>query len=67
VAKQIWLDEITTKISFDEQWNSKRCGKVGDVLHSTIKTNLPLGAMAYHTPFCELALLSCMYTHSSPL
>jgi hypothetical protein len=59
VTKQIWLDEITTKNRFDEQWNSKWCGEVGDVLHSTIKTNLPLVATTYHTPFCGFALLTC--------
>jgi hypothetical protein len=65
VAKQIWLDEIATKNRFDEQWNSKRCGDVGDVLHSTIKANLPLVATTYHTPFCKFALLTQVYMQFS--
>lgn len=66
VAKQIWWDEITTKNRFDEQWNSKQCGKVGDVLHLTIKANLHLVVTAYHTTFCRFTLLTCKYTCSSP-
>lgn len=31
-------------------------GEVGNALHSSIKVNLPLVTMKYHTPFCELAL-----------
>jgi hypothetical protein len=57
VMKQTQLEEKTTKKRFHEQWSSKRCGKLGDVLHLGIKMNLLLATKMYHVPFFKFAPL----------
>jgi hypothetical protein len=61
IAKTNLVGNKIAKKRFDEQWTLKRCGKVGDVLHSAIKANLPLVAMTYHASFCWFASFVCKY------
>ncbi len=59
IAKHSWFDERAKKKEFDEAWFAKHYAEVKEVLHVTIRVNVPLLPYIYRIPVCKSTIASC--------